>query len=248
MNLPIGENIRRMRRARNLTQEEAAAHLGISFQAISKWERGEGYPDVTLLPALAAYFGTTVDELLGMDRIAAQRKYDGFNRRWQENREAGRHRENAALMRESLKVFPNDALFMVQLSSSLERMEGGEEERAACLRESAAVQEQILRYTADSEVRSATMFNICFTYMKLGKRDQALEQARKLPNLYKARENALALLAEGEEKTEAARAAMEPLAWAVQMHADILANASGKPETADTGRRIAEMLRALANT
>ena len=60
--------------------------------------------------------------------------------------------------------------------------------------------------------------------------------------------DALALLAEGEEKTEAARAAMEPLAWAVQMHADILANASGKPETADTGRRIAETLRALANT
>lgn len=40
MSLLIGENIKRMRRERNLTQEELAAHFGISFQSISKWERG----------------------------------------------------------------------------------------------------------------------------------------------------------------------------------------------------------------
>lgn len=40
MNLFIGENIKRMRLERDLTQEEMAAHLGISFQSISKWERG----------------------------------------------------------------------------------------------------------------------------------------------------------------------------------------------------------------
>ena len=40
MNFFIGENIKRMRRERDLTQEEMAAHLGISFQSISKWERG----------------------------------------------------------------------------------------------------------------------------------------------------------------------------------------------------------------
>lgn len=40
MNLLIGENIKRIRRERDLTQEEVAAHLGISFQSISKWERG----------------------------------------------------------------------------------------------------------------------------------------------------------------------------------------------------------------
>jgi len=40
MNLTIGEKIKKLRRERDLTQEEVAAHLGISFQAISKWERG----------------------------------------------------------------------------------------------------------------------------------------------------------------------------------------------------------------
>lgn len=50
MELHIGKNIRQLRRERNLTQEEVAAHLGISFQSISKWERGDGYPDITMLP------------------------------------------------------------------------------------------------------------------------------------------------------------------------------------------------------
>ena len=57
MTLLIGENIKRLRRERNLTQEEMAAHLGISFQSISKWERGDGYPDIAMLPPLANYFG-----------------------------------------------------------------------------------------------------------------------------------------------------------------------------------------------
>ena len=76
MNLLIGENIKRMRRKRNLTQEEMAAHLGISFQSVSKWERGDGYPDITMLPALANYFGISVDELLGMSEISKKAQYD----------------------------------------------------------------------------------------------------------------------------------------------------------------------------
>ena len=76
MNIPIGENIRRLRRERNLTQEETAAHLGISFQSVSKWERGDGYPDITMLPALANYFGVSVDELFGMSVTEKKSKYD----------------------------------------------------------------------------------------------------------------------------------------------------------------------------
>jgi transcriptional regulator with XRE-family HTH domain len=180
MELHIGNNIRRLRRERNLTQEEVAAHLGISFQAISKWERGDGYPDITLLPALASYFQTTTDELLGVNELASEEIYNQINREWAENRLAGRHAENVALMREALKRFPNDALLLVQLSSSLERLDGTDAEKRDYLRQSIAVQEQILR-GEDSEVRSATQFNICFAYMKYGETDKAVAQAKKLP-------------------------------------------------------------------
>jgi len=243
MNLLIGENIRRLRRERGLTQEEAAAHLGISFQSISKWERGDGYPDITMLPALAHYFGVSVDELLGTDEIMKSEKYEEINRLWKENNLAGLHRENATLMRQSLKEYPNDALLLVQLSSSLEKLDGTPEEKRQYLRESIAVQEQILRYAEDCEVRGATFFNICFAYLKNGEHEKALAQARKLPNLYKARENALVYLLDGDEKKKVSEAALEPLLWALGLHLKILSE--GKPALMERTENILAELKAL---
>jgi len=157
-----------------------------------------------------------------MDEMKAREQYDRINQLWLENRHAGRHAENVCLMRDALKNYPNDALLLVQLSSSLERLEGTDEEKRANLKESIALQEQILRYGEDSEVRSATLFNICFAYEKMGERDKALEQAKKLPNLYKARENALVHFLAGDEQKEVSQAAMEPLFWALKLHLHIL--------------------------
>ena len=129
MELMIGSKLKKLRRDRDLTQEEVAAHLGISYQAISKWERGDGYPDITMLPTLANYFGVSVDELIGMDEIYLSDKLDEINLMWQENRLSGRHKENVELMRSALKTYPNNALLLIQLSASLERIEGTEKEK-----------------------------------------------------------------------------------------------------------------------
>lgn len=234
MELTIGSKIRELRRERNLTQEEVATHLGISFQAISKWERSDGYPDITMLPALARYFGVTVDALLGVSDADVQARYEEINRTWELNRAAARHEENVALMQAALKDYPNDALLLVQLSASLERLERWQE--------SAMVQEQILRYSGDSEIRSATQFNICFTYQRQGEHEKALNQARKLSNLYKTRENALVCLAQGEEKAMAAREALAPLQWAVKTHLSALAEATGKDDLRQRAETICTML------
>ena len=68
MTIYLGENIKRLRREQNLTQETLAEFLGVTFQSISKWERGESYPDITLLPALASFFKVSTDELLGVNK------------------------------------------------------------------------------------------------------------------------------------------------------------------------------------
>ncbi|MBE6617856.1 MAG: helix-turn-helix transcriptional regulator [Ruminococcaceae bacterium] len=60
--------IKRMRKGRGITQRELAEKLGITAQAVSKWERGDACPDIFLLPALAAVFGVTTDEILGYNR------------------------------------------------------------------------------------------------------------------------------------------------------------------------------------
>ena len=63
----LGNKIRELRRANNLTQEQLAATLNISAQAVSKWEMGASYPDMTMIPTLAALFKVSLDELFDFD-------------------------------------------------------------------------------------------------------------------------------------------------------------------------------------
>lgn len=68
MNIYFSENIKRFRKERDLTQEALADYLGVSFQTISKWERGESYPDIAFLPVIADFFSVSTDTLLGVDK------------------------------------------------------------------------------------------------------------------------------------------------------------------------------------
>ena len=69
MEICLKDKLRALRQQKNITQETLANHLGITSQSVGKWERGEGFPDITLLPKLAFYFDVTLDELLGVDRV-----------------------------------------------------------------------------------------------------------------------------------------------------------------------------------
>ena len=69
MEINLKEKLRSLRQQKNITQEALANHLGITPQSVGKWERGEGFPDITLLPKIAFYFDVTVDELLCVDQV-----------------------------------------------------------------------------------------------------------------------------------------------------------------------------------
>ena len=107
----LGETIRRLRKLHDITQETLADAVGVTIPAVSKWERGECLPDVTLIVPLASYFGITTDELLGVSeevkRAKIQKWYDDYKpyicRMTQETAQA-RFDGLLALMEE----FPND--------------------------------------------------------------------------------------------------------------------------------------------
>lgn len=76
MKLNLGENIRRYRKRIDWTQEQLADRLGVSYQSVSRWECGDGYPDMEHLPTLARLFSVTIDELIGYgnekDKLSVQ--------------------------------------------------------------------------------------------------------------------------------------------------------------------------------
>lgn len=68
--MQLSQNIKRLRLERNLTQEQLAERLGVSAQAVSKWETSDTYPDGSLLVPLAEQLGVSLDELFGHDMVS----------------------------------------------------------------------------------------------------------------------------------------------------------------------------------
>lgn len=82
--MEIGKQIKALRQAKNVNQEELADYLGVSFQAVSKWETGANVPDIALLPDIAVFFGVTIDELFKISNEAELERIE--NMFWQKRR------------------------------------------------------------------------------------------------------------------------------------------------------------------
>ncbi len=78
MTIYLSENIKELRHKKEITQETLAEFLGVTFQSVSRWERGEGYPDITMLPAIASFFNVSVDDLLGVDKVQSEEKINEY--------------------------------------------------------------------------------------------------------------------------------------------------------------------------
>ena len=71
----LGEKIKSLRKQKNISQEVFANYLGVSFQAVSKWENGNTMPDVTMIPAIASFFGVSTDELFDFNLFEMEKHY-----------------------------------------------------------------------------------------------------------------------------------------------------------------------------
>lgn len=123
MQLDLGTKIRELRRRDGRTQEALADALGVTSQAVSRWEADKSYPDMELVPAIANFFGVTIDELFGyhndrdvkIDGIIE--RIDAFNipargdDEWVE--------ECIAILREGLAEFPGNERLLITLAETL---------------------------------------------------------------------------------------------------------------------------------
>ena len=175
MELKISENLRNLRKERGNTQDDLANHLGISVQAVSKWERGDGFPDITLLPYLASYYEVTVDDILGCNSIRKQDDIESFKAQAQVLSNKGKRRERLALCREMQKKYPNDERVLFELMYDLDAVDFKSNSD-----EIISIATKLLK--SDSiDICYGAIQMLAFTYSKLGNDEKAIEYAKMIP-------------------------------------------------------------------
>ncbi|MBS6475317.1 MAG: helix-turn-helix transcriptional regulator [Clostridiales bacterium] len=194
MNIKITENLKSFRRVKGNTQEDLANYLNISIQAISKWERGEGFPDISLLPAIAAYYSKSVDELLGCSEIEKAKKIEKYVAQYNKNGSDGRIEENIQLMKTALKEFPNNLTLLSNLCHALFFVDKPE-----YLDECIAVGEEVLSRSRDDKERFGTIQTLVYACNAKKDITKAKKYAEKLPNLYCSKDTVLECVLQGDE-------------------------------------------------
>ena len=120
MNVKIGKQIKILRNRDGVTQDRLADALGVTSQAISKWENEIGYPDIEYIVPIANFFNVTVDALFEHDRSESENKIkeyceklDEMHRNWVDVN------MRINLARQALAEFPADEKLLVRLATAL---------------------------------------------------------------------------------------------------------------------------------
>lgn len=107
----IGKKIKKLRRQRGVTQQQLANSIGISFQAVSKWENNIALPDITLAPVLASYFGVTMDELFENNLKEIEDDVEHIVNEAYESRESD-SAKSRQILAEGLQKYPQNVIFV----------------------------------------------------------------------------------------------------------------------------------------
>ncbi len=202
--LEIGKKIKELRKAQDVTQEKLAEYLNISYQAISKWENGLALPDITLLPKLANFFGVTTDALLNMDTSDHQIELQKFEEEYYKLNRKGKVLERIELSRKVLDLYPRNYQWMLNLAYSLisynatsEQIQYSQDHKF--IEEAILLCERILEDCAIDGIRHGAVQILCYNYPQIGKEDEAIKLAGKMPDLYTCRESLLCHIYTGEK-------------------------------------------------
>lgn len=186
MQINLKDKLRSLRLQKNITQEALANHLGITPQSVGKWERGEGFPDITLLPRIAFYFDITVDELLCVDQVRVEEAIAEYERQAAIYQKNGENEKNLELWERAYAEFPNDCRAIEGLMFAINR-----EAIYPCPKDKAeriiSLGEKLLQKTTDARQRENALQCLCYTYDGIDK-EKALYYADMCGGFYVTRE------------------------------------------------------------
>ena len=175
--MSIGTTIKKLRRDRNITQEQLAELLGVSTNAVSQWECDKTAPDISHLPVLANIFEVSADILLEIDiaKSKKQSEIKEFTSKYAELHSQGKTEERLNLCRSLQKKYPNDETVRYYLMRVLQN--GYIDESFG---EIVMLGEQLLD-SDNMEYRTGAIRGLCFTYLHKGNRAKALQYADMIP-------------------------------------------------------------------
>ena len=195
-NLMIGNRIKELRKARGMTQEQLAERIGISFQAVSKWENNVALPDITLVPRMAQIFGVSIDDLFAYDREKIREEIDRYVHRSWSLRETD-PKEGRRILEEGLQKYPGNDLLLENLLYVLNYSENPDE--------TIEVASKLIDITTDSGIRYDALRFLAYAYHAKGETENAVAALEQIPELYFTKLSELAFVLSGRPKFEAAR-------------------------------------------
>ena len=204
----IGGTIKKLRREKDMTQEQLAEYLNITTQAVSKWETGQSLPDITLVPMLANIFDTSADVLLGVDIEAKEKRVIEIIEKAHKYSHNGYTKQSAEILQEGLKIYPNSYIMMSLLMSDLLRLRNEPEnadKRDEMTREVVRIGEKILAECSVDTIRHGAIQILCYTYSDIGEEEKAVELANKIPHSYLSRDRLLANIYSGTKRFDIMR-------------------------------------------
>lgn len=210
MQFELGTKIRELRRKCGYTQEKTAEMLGVTPQAVSRWESGQSCPDVMMIPSIANLFGVTIDELFGYMN-ERPRRIDGLAERLDAMLEMNNGRdvnidECIMLAREAVMEYPGSGRIILRLASALMRagyVRRGERhlldregysvyDTAAHStypewREAMVLYEKALPLLEAGQERHRAVEEMMQLYLNVGQREKALALAQEAPGIWGSR-------------------------------------------------------------
>ena len=261
MELKIGDRIRELRKKAGRTQEAMAAALGVTPQAVSKWESMNGYPDMETVPALANYFGVTIDSLFGYDGERDRRVKEICERadRMLKDRDTD-FDELIAMLRVSVEEFPANGELLARLGDALYtagwkkiggcaytngkdpyiHADAAKNRENAYWNEARSIHERVLNMTVSPGIRDNAIIRLLTLYWEVGEQRKIDELVAAQSSVIVCRERLAGKNASGSWK---------PLGDAVltflRMTADLLEDAAAAVTTAEESYNT-EVLRSCA--
>ena len=197
--IKIGKKIRLLRKNNDVTQDKLAAYLGVTPQAVSRWESEICYPDIETLPQIADFFGVGMDELLCYDSVQKESKIKEYLAAADSLIDAEKLGECLALLREAYAEIPSSFEIQLELAKILSAISAQGRPRKADLMEAVSLCGHILDYCTDDELRDETKKTLCDIYShQLGNTKMALDIADKLHSMSYSKEIVKATVLTGD--------------------------------------------------